>query len=121
MTIERIEGAFSVCKLADIGGVDLDREFCFLGRTDGEISLVCRTDGVPENTVAREDGWRGFRIQGTLDFSLVGILARIAGLLAERGISIFAVSTYDTDYIFTRSDRHEEALRLLSEAGYDVV
>ena len=94
--------------------------FCFTGRTDEEYSLVCRTQEVPFNTVAREDGWKAFRIEGTLDFSLIGILAQIADLLAKENISIFAVSTFNTDYILVKKEREEKALRKLAEQGYQI-
>lgn len=96
-------------------------DFFFMGKTDKEISLVCRREDIPEHTADREDGWRGFRIRGTLDFSLIGILARISGLLAEADISIFALSTYQTDYILVREGDFEKALALLSEHGYKVL
>ena len=74
----------------------------FIGSTDAELSLVCETDRVPRRTLAREDGWRALRIVGQLDFSLTGILSRIATILADEKIGIFAVSTYNTDYILFR-------------------
>ena len=91
-----------------------------MGKTDGELSLVCPTEEVPENTLAREDGWRGFRIEGVLDFSLIGILAKISGILAEEKIGIFAVSTYNTDYIFTKEAAFSRAMDALKAAGYEV-
>ena len=63
---------------------------------------MCITDNVPANVTERDDGWKAFRIQGILDFSLIGILSRIAGILAENEIGIFAVSTFNTDYILTK-------------------
>jgi len=75
---------------------------------------------VPGNTVARSDGWRAFRIEGILDFSLVGILSSISGLLAGAGIGIFAVSTFNTDYIMTRAEDLEKALLVLLQAGYTI-
>ena len=110
----------TVCKVADIADIDLSREFYFIGRTDEEISLVCRTEDTPVNTTEREDGWRSFRICGVLDFSLVGILSRISGILADNGIGIFAVSTYNTDYILVKDENYDKAVRVLSEAGYKV-
>ncbi len=110
----------TVCKVADIGVVNLNREFYFIGRTDEEISLVCRTEDVPECTTAREDGWKGFRVQGMLDFSLVGILSELTGVLAKNGIGIFAVSTYNTDYILVKAEDFDRAADALSEAGYAV-
>ena len=108
----------TVCKVADIADIDLSREFYFIGRTDEEISLVCRTEDTPVNTTEREDGWRSFRICGVLDFSLIGILSRISGILADNGIGIFAVSTYNTDYILVKDENYDKAVRVLSEAGY---
>jgi len=118
MNLQVLPQAFTVCQIADLSGVDFTRNFVFVAKTDAELSLVCETESVPQNTLAREDGWRGFRISGVLDFSLVGILAKISGILAAQGISIFAVSTYNTDYIFTKADVFDQAIAALSSAGY---
>lgn len=120
MTIKRLPCEFSICKLADFSAVDLARPFHFAARTDEEYSLVCPTVDVPEDVLVRDDGWRAFRIEGVLDFSLVGILAGIAGLLAENGIGLFAVSTYNTDYILTKSENFDRAIRLLEERGHTI-
>lgn len=121
MEIKKIDYDFTVCKVKDFSLVDLTDEFCFIGKTDEENSLVCITEKVPENCVERDDHWKGFRIQGVLDFSLIGILSRISALLADNNIGIFAVSTYNTDYIFTKEENYEKALRVLQEAGYQVL
>ena len=121
MTIQPLDCPLTVCKLSSVREIDLQRQPCFLGVTGEEISLVCPTDAVPGETLAREDGWRGFRIEGTLDFSLVGVLAELSGLLARSGISLFAVSTYDTDYILVKEDHFERALAVLAEAGHTVL
>lgn len=120
MTIQPISGDFTVCKVRDFSQVNWNAAFCFTGKTDEENSLVCLTRDTPVNTTAREDGWRAFRIQGTLDFSLVGILARISALLAQSGIAIFALSTYNTDYVLTKAADFPRALNLLRDAGYQV-
>lgn len=120
MEIEKLGFDFTVCKVRDYKKVNLEEEFCFIGKTDREKSLVCRTESVPDNVLEREDGWRAFRIQGVLDFSLVGILSKIAGLLAEDGISIFAVSTYDTDYVLVKKEKFLKAMEVLSQAGYQI-
>ena len=120
MEIKVIGGAFSVCKLSNIGQARMEDDLYFLGRTDEEISLVCRTESIPGDTVSREDGWRVFRIQGELDFSLIGILAGISSILAEHKIGIFVVSTYNTDYVMTKADDFERALELLERHGYSV-
>lgn len=121
IVIERINHDFSVCKVADYSQVDMESEYCFIGKTDEEKSLVCLTNCVPDNTVGRDDGWKLFRIQGSLDFSLIGILSRISTLLADHGIGIFAISTYNTDYILTKKENYEKALDVLSHAGYQVI
>lgn len=90
----------------------------FIGKTDEELSLVCSTESVSDNTLSRDDGWKAFRIQGVLDFSLIGILSRITTLLADNKIGVFAISTYNTDYILTKKENFEDALRVLSDNGY---
>lgn len=121
MELKVIEEDFSVCKVRDLSQVDFTEEFCFLGKTDQELSLVCRTQAVPESTVSREDGWKAFRVEGVLDFSLIGILAGISALLAEAKIGIFVVSTYNTDYVLTRQPDFEHALETLRTGGYTVL
>lgn len=121
MVIKKLGCELSVCKVRDYSQVNLTSEYCFLGKTDEEYSLVCLTDDVPANTVERDDGWAAFRIQGVLDFSLVGILAKISAILAENQIPMFAVSTYNTDYILTKQESFDRALQVLSDSGYDVM
>ena len=120
MKIKVIGGDFSVCKVKDYSETNIDSEFCFIGRTDEEKSLVCRTENVPKNTEECDSGWKMFRIEGVLDFSLIGILSKISSLLAEKKIGIFAVSTFNTDYILTKKENFDAALDALSQAGYDI-
>ena len=121
MELKRLDYDFSVCKVADLNDVDMTQEFCFVGKTDEELSLVCITENVPDNTIEREDGWKGFRIQGVLDFSLIGILSKISGILADKKIGIFAVSTYNTDYVLMKAENLERAMTVLAQEGYEVV
>ena len=121
MELKRIPYRLTVCKVADISAVDISADFYFIGKTDEEVSLVCRTEDTPSVTIERDDGWRGFRIQGILDFSLVGILSKLSGILAENNIGIFAVSTFNTDYILVKAENFEKALSVLSAAGYNIV
>lgn len=118
MKLKKIEGDFSVCKIEDITQVNFNDEFCFFARTDDEISLVCKTENVPDNITAREDNWRAFRIEGVLDFSLIGILSKISSILAENRIGIFVVSTFNTDYVMVKDENFEKALKALRENGY---
>ena len=121
MEIKRIEQDFTVCQVKDYSLVNLDSEYSFIEKTDEEKSLVCITSEVPENTIQRDDGWKAFRIQGVLDFSLIGILAKIATVLADNGISIFAVSTYNTDYVLIKKENYQKALNILQTTGYKIV
>ena len=109
---------FSICKVADYTQIDLESPFVFTGSTDEEKSLVCPTELVPQNTVKRDDGWKALRINGLLDFSLVGVLARISTILAENSIGIFAVSTFNTDYIFVKKCNFDKAIQALENAGF---
>ena len=120
ITLEILESSFSVCKLEDFSQVDPGLPFSFLGCTDEENSLVCQTENVPDNYIEREDGWRCFRITGVLEFSLIGILAGITKVLADHEIGLFAVSTYNTDYVLTREDQFHDALAALRGAGYQI-
>ncbi len=118
MILQILPQRLTVCKVSKICDVDLTQGFFFLSKTDKEISLVCETRYAPSNATHREDGWKAFRIQGTLDFSLIGILSKITTILAENQIGIFAVSTYNTDYILVKEENFERAMNALCEAGY---
>ena len=120
ISLEPLDCLFSVCKVTDYTEIDIESPFVFTGRTEQEKSLVCPTTIVPQNTTDREDGWRAFRVCGKMDFSLVGILSGITGILAEGGISVFAISTYDTDYVLVKDDEFEGALMALKNAGYSI-
>ena len=115
-----LEQEFSVCKVKDYSQIDLGQPFVFTGSTDEEKSLVCPTAIVPQNTVERDDGWKALRIIGILDFSLIGILARISGILAENGIGIFAVSTFNTDYIFVKKNDFDKSIKAVEDAGFSI-
>jgi len=121
MEIKKINQDFSVCKVMDYSLVNLNAEYCFVGKTDEEKSLVCVTSDVPSNVIERDDGWKGFRIQGILDFSLIGILSKIADVLAKNSISIFAISTYNTDCVLIKKKSYQRALDILEHSGYVIV
>ena len=119
--IKVIDGSFSVCKVADFSEVDPSKKFNFISATDEENSLICLTENVPDKFTERIDGWRALKIQGVLDFSLIGILSKILGLLAEAKIGIAAVSTYNTDYIFVKETDLGKAVETLAEANYKII
>ena len=121
MELKKIDHRLTVCKVTELSDINLDTDFYFIGKTDDELSLVCKTEDTPRNTVERDDGWKAFRIQGVLDFSLIGILSKLSGILAEHKIGIFAVSTYNTDYILVKEENYERALTVLASEGYTIV
>ena len=118
MELKIINQNFSICKVGDLSQIDYSDKFCFISKTDEELSLVCSTNSVPENAIECDNGWKAFRIQGILDFSLIGILSRISTLLAENEIGIFAVSTYNTDYILTKEENFDKSIKILECNGY---
>ena len=121
MVLKKLPYNLTVCKLNKLEKANLNAEFYFIGRTDEEISLVCRTADTPSETIERDDGWKGFRIEGVLDFSLIGILSKISSALADNRIGIFAVSTYNTDYILVKEEQFDKAMRALNDAGYSII
>jgi uncharacterized protein len=118
MNLKILDCELSVCKINATTEIPFHDEFVFVGKTDEELSLVCITPSVPKNCIAREDGWRGFRVEGKLDFSLIGILSKITEILAEKQISVFVVSTFDTDYVLVKSEQLALAVESLESGGY---
>ncbi len=120
MKLKKLEHRLTVCKVNEITDINTAADFFFVGKTDEELSLVCKTEHTPPHTLARDDGWRAFRIEGVLDFSLIGILAELTTVLAEQHIGIFAVSTFNTDYILVKEDKLERALAVLAAEGHEI-
>lgn len=118
MRLKQLEGDFTVCKLKGREDAAFGGPFLSLTETEDELSLVCRTSAAPKSCEAREDGWACVKVEGPLDFSLVGILAELAGILAEEKISIFAVSTFDTDYILMKKEKVGRAAAALRKRGH---
>ena len=120
MKLRELPYELTVCKLKSVESISLTDDILFVGKTEDEISLVCETNRTPANTTEREDGWKALVICGTLDFSLVGILSKISTVLAEAGVGIFAVSTYNTDYILVKAKDLARAETALAAAGYSL-
>ena len=121
-SISVLQEVFAICRLdQDVPIPDwaLVGSFHSITRTKGELSIVCPDIRVPRGTVCNR-GWRCLKIEGLLDFSLTGILAPLATALADAGISIFPVSTYDTDYIMVQEPDLEEAVSALAKMGYEI-
>lgn len=121
MKLRKLPYDLTACKVVKLSDFDQTADFFFIGKTDEELSVVCLTKDVPERTVERSDGWRGFRIEGTLDFALVGILSKLSAILAQNKIGIFAVSTFNTDYILVKNEDYERAMDVLAAEGYEIV
>jgi len=121
MTLEVLPQTFTICKLPQGTPVDLSSPYCFVGKTETELSLVCPTEDVPAAALAREDGWRAFRVAGVLPFALTGVLSRLTGVLAAGGVPVFAVSTYDTDYVLVKQQRLQEAIAALRGDGIEAL
>ena len=118
MRLQILDETFTICKVERLDPALLAVPWLFLGKTDREISVVCPAGHAPADALARSDGWRALRVAGELDFGLTGILAALAKTLAEAGIPIFALSTYDTDYILVREERFADAQSALRCAGH---
>ncbi len=104
---------------ADLPQLPLGGELLSLTVTRDEISIVCPEDMAPVGTEIAA-GWRALRVVGELDFSLIGIMAALTGALAEAGVSVFALSTYTTDYLLVREEALEQAVAALRAAGHTV-
>ena len=109
MKLQKLTCDFTVCKIATITHVA--GEFVFL--TDDEILLVCESAHVPQNAVATEPNWKGLKIAGVLDFGMIGVIAKVSNILARAGVSIFVVSTYNTDYIFVKAENYGKCIKKL--------
>ena len=121
MNLYLYSGEFAVCQTLTLPALTVDDGVWFLSCTDEEISLVCETRIVPPKCIAVESGWRLFRAEGPLDFALTGILAGLAKILADAGVPIFAVSTYNTDYLLVKETHLPAALQALEGAGNRIV
>ena len=117
-----VDGTFAVCRLgadATIPPWATASSFFSISRTADELSVVCRQDDVPEGVVG-ERGWRCLRVAGTIPFSVVGVLVSLTAPLAEAGISVFAVSTFDTDYLLVKEQDLATAADVLRRQGHTV-
>lgn len=120
MVLQELNHDFAICKLQSLDSVDLSKKFTFVSVTDDEFSLVCNASNIPANTVDIEYGWKGLKIEGILDFGMIGVISKISTLLAEEDISIFVISTFNTDYILLKSDCFDKAVNILCTNGYSV-
>jgi len=127
LSFEVLADRYAICRLSpdepppQWAGRDGTNEQSFISMTwtPDELSVVCRESSVPGHVEAEPD-WTCIRVAGTLDFALVGILSEITKHLADAGISVFALSTFDTDYLLIKNPHWPQAEKTLSNAGYAV-
>ena len=124
LTLSVLPDMFAVCRLEPsepIPAWSLQGFFAII-RTDAELSIVCPQANIPPSAQVHriEGSWRCFKVEGSLDFALTGILVAIAAPLANAGISIFALSTYETDYVLVKQANLEKAIQTLLQAGHHV-
>jgi hypothetical protein len=122
MRMKLLSGKYGVCRLDKnelLPEWVKDSEFFSITKTCDELSVVCSQDSIPDDIKCEKD-WGILKVEGPLDFSLVGILAAISTILAGSGISIFAVSTYDTDYILVKEKDIDNAINILTSNRYEI-
>lgn len=123
LKLKLLKDMYGVCRLNNNSKIPewgAKGEFSSITRTEDELSIVCLQNNIPEG-IQCEKSWEVFKIEGPLDFSLIGILSAISSLMAEKGISIFAISTYDTDYILIKDKDLNKAIEVLSNDKYEII
>jgi hypothetical protein len=123
MRLKRLRKTYAFCRLpsdATAPILPLSADFHAVVRTGDELTIVCCESQVPA-CESVEGGWACFRVEGPLDFSLVGIISGLAGVLASSGIALCTLSSFDTDYLFVKADRADEAAQAWREAGHEII
>lgn len=123
LTFLLLKNLYAVCRLDSTTVIPdwaKSGEFCSITKTPDELSVVCIEDNILPGAKC-EKGWRILKIQGLLDFALTGILASAAATLANQNISIFAFSTFNTDYILVKEEQIKNAITALEKAGHTVM
>ncbi len=123
MELQVLDDVLAIARLAanaEVPAWVAGRDFIAVTRTKTELSIICRDDAVPATHTEVQRGFRALAVSGTLDFALTGVIAALTGPLADAGISIFGVSTYDTDHVLVRHDQLERAKDVLTSAGHTV-
>ena len=123
LKLKRLDGRMAVCRLSADSGLPhwaTAAGLFSVTRTPDELSVVCPEGNVPDG-VRSEGGWRVLALEGPFEFSAVGVLASVAAPLAEAGVSIFALSTYDTDYVLVKEGQFDRAVSALRERGHEVL
>lgn len=123
MKLKILDNKLKVVKLKvneSVPEIVYKQQFYSITKTEDELSIVLDEDiNIISNIV--EYNWKAIKIVGTLDFALIGILSKISTILAQTEISIFAISTYNTDYILVKTDKLEKAIKVLEQNGYEFI
>ncbi len=123
LNLKLLKGKYSVCRINkddEIPKWIFNEEFFSITKTEDELSIVCLQDKIKDDVLC-ERNWKILKIEGPLDFSLIGILSKISTLMANNNISIFAISTYDTDYILIKEESIDKAIEVLINNNYNVI
>lgn len=120
LTLQVLPDEMTICKVKDLAQIDLSKELVFVGKTDEELSLVCKTEDAPAETTERDDGWRAIRFAGKLDLTLTGIMSKLAWSLAAYSIEIAPIATFNTDYVLVRKEKLDLAIRILKDEEYKI-
>lgn len=123
LTLTILPGAYAVCRLdagKPVPAWAWSGAVCSVTRTPDELSIICSADAVPAD-VRREGDWRCLQLRGPFPFTMTGVLRAVLAPLAEAGIGILALSTYDTDYVWVKEQLLEQALASLREAGHQIL
>ena len=121
MKILLLRDNLSIFQVYSVEDLDLSIKPLHIGVTNDEISVIAPTNTVPSITINRNDGWKMFKVEGVLDFSSVGSVSSISSVLAQAKLSIFSVSTYNTDYILVKNNNLDKAIKALNAAGLEVI
>lgn len=121
MYLEKLEMSFTICKVEKIDGELLNDNFTFIARTDHELSLICQTQYVPQNTLTAEDRWSCFRIAEDASFEKYGMISFLSKIIAAEKTGVLVVATYDTDYLFIKEEKMQSVLIALISNGCEFI
>ncbi len=124
LTLEVLFNEYTICQLPPDAPIPYDAwaqggDLTAFINTPDELTLVCQSDRIPAD-VRNEPGWRAIKVAGPLEFSMVGVLASLASTLAKAGVSIFVLSTFDTDYLLVKAAHVAEAIQAFQAAGHQI-
>jgi hypothetical protein len=123
LQLSLLKDSYGVCEFPSTASIPewaLNASLCSVTRSKKELTIVCTQDVIPAD-IEYDSGWRCFRVDGSFDFNPIGVISSFAAPLAEAGVSIFVISTYDTDYILVKKEKVEQAVTVLTDCGHLVI